>query len=201
MHLNRNKTQEIHYNSLKHFLLRGFSKHIHRFRCSGKKGHLNHAERQNPAAKPLTANALQEVQQLCPWFRSLAGLEGSRMQMCPGGAYGKCIHERASRTAQASEPEQSPRNSPQFIETIPIAKFQQETLLVQMQRKMGASEPCHKIESGSQPTNNKHIAELSVTVPEVQIPGGFGTPQNANTPWRHFWQGYPPNTQQNSTCI
>ena len=38
MHLNRNKTQEIHYNSLKHFLLRGFIKHPPWFRCRGKRG-------------------------------------------------------------------------------------------------------------------------------------------------------------------
>ena len=73
-HLNPNKTQEIHYNSLKHFPLRGYSKHLHWFRCSGKGEHLNHAERQNPAAKPLTANALQEVQQLRLRFRSQPGL-------------------------------------------------------------------------------------------------------------------------------
>ena len=58
MHLNRNKTQEIHYNSLKHFLLRGFSKHIHRFRCSGKGDHLNITVRQNSATNPLTTNSL-----------------------------------------------------------------------------------------------------------------------------------------------
>ena len=69
MHLNRNKTQEIHYNSLKHFLLRGFSKHIHRFRCRGKGEHLNLAERQNPAVNQLTTNALRHFQQLCQRFR------------------------------------------------------------------------------------------------------------------------------------
>ena len=68
-HLNRNKTRKIHYNSLKHFPLQGFSKHLLWFRCSGKGEHLNHAERQNPAVNPLTANALQDFQQLRPWFR------------------------------------------------------------------------------------------------------------------------------------
>ncbi len=58
MHLNRDKTQEIHRNSLRNFPLQGFNKHIHRFRCSGKGEHLNRAERQNPAAKPLATNAL-----------------------------------------------------------------------------------------------------------------------------------------------
>ena len=102
MHLNRNKAQEIHHNSLKHFPLQSFSKNLTWFRCRGKRG---------------------------------------------------------------------------------------------------ASEPRNKAESGSQLTHNKHIARLSATVPVVQIPGGFGTPQNANVPWRHFWQGYPPNAQQNSTGI
>ena len=64
-----------------------------------------------------------------------------------------------------------------------------------------ASEPYRKAESGSQPTRNKCVARSSTTTPMVQIPTGFGMPRNANVPWRHFWQGYPPNTQQNSTCI
>ena len=104
MHLNRNKTQEIHYNSLKHFLLRGFSKHIHRFRCSGKWEHLNLATRQNPATNPLTANALQDFQRLYPWFRSQLGLEHRRMQIRHGGTSERGIPERSNRTAQASEP-------------------------------------------------------------------------------------------------
>ena len=81
-HLNREETRKNHCNSLRNFPLQGFNKHIHRFRCSGKGEHLNRAERQNPAANPLTANALQDFQQLCPWFRSLAGLECRGMQMC-----------------------------------------------------------------------------------------------------------------------
>ena len=46
MHLNRNKTQEIHRNSLRNFPLQGFSKHLPWFRCSGKGEHPNRAERQ-----------------------------------------------------------------------------------------------------------------------------------------------------------
>ena len=38
-----------------------------------------------------------------------------------------------------------------------------------MQRKREVSEPCSKAESGSQPAHNKHIAEFSATVPEVQM--------------------------------
>ena len=185
-HLNRNKTRKIHCNTLRYFLLRGFIKHLPWFRCSGKGEHLNLATRQNPAANPLTTNVLQEFQQLCPWFRSLAGLECRGMQMCLGGTSGRGIHQTRSRTAQASEPKQKPRNSPQFIETLSITRFQQASPLVQMQWKMGASEPCRKAESGSQPTHNKRIARLSTTVPVVQIPTGFGTPQNANIHWKHF---------------
>ena len=68
-HLNRSKTQRRHCNTLIDFSLHGFNKHLHRFRCSGKREHLNLASRQNPAAKPLTTNTLQDFQQLCPWFR------------------------------------------------------------------------------------------------------------------------------------
>ena len=201
MHLNRNKTRKIHCNTLRNFPLQSFSKNLHWFRCSGKWEHLNHAERQNPAAKPLTTNALQDFQQLYPWFRSQLGLEHRRMQIYTGSTSERGIPERSNRTAQASEPEQKPRNSPQFIETLSITRFQQASPLVQMQRKRGASEPCGKAESGSQPTHNKRIARLSTTVPVVQILGGVGTPQIANTLWRHFGKGYPPNAQQNSTCI
>ena len=74
MHLNRSKTQKIYRNSLRNFPLHGFSKKLHWFRCSGKGKHLNLEARQNPAAKPLTTNALQDFRRLHPWFRSMAGL-------------------------------------------------------------------------------------------------------------------------------
>ena len=163
--------------------------------------HLNLATRQNPAANSLTTNTLQDFQRLYPWFRSLAGLEHRRMQMCLGGTSSRGIHQTRSRTAQASEPLQNIKNQLQHIERLSITKFHQASPLVQMQWKREASEPCHKTEPGNQLTHNKRIARLSATVPVVQIPGGFGTLQNANTPWRHLWQRYPPNTQQNSTCI
>ena len=104
-------------------------------------------------------------------------------------------------TAHASEPEQNSKKTLQHIEKLFIVRFQQVSPLVQMRRKREASEPRSKAESGNQPTHNKCVARLSATTPEVQILGGFGTPQIANIPWRCFLQGYPPNTQQNSTGI
>ena len=201
MHLNRSKTQKIHCNTLRNFPLQGFNKHIHRFRCSGKGEHLNLATRQNSTFNSLTTNALQEFLQLRPWFRSQPVLEHRGMQMRTGNTSGRRIHQTRNRTAHASEPEQNSKNPLQHIEKLSIARIKQTSLLVQMQRKMGVSEPCRKAESGSQTAHNKCVARFSTTMPVVQIPTGFGTPQNANVPWRHFWQGYPPNTQQNSTCI
>ena len=122
-HLNRNKTRKIHCNSLRYFLLRDFSKHLHRFRCSGKGEHLNLASRQNPAVNPFTTNALQDFRQLYPRFRSQAGLECRGMQTCPGGASGWGIRQTRSRVAQASEPELNPRNSPQFIDRLSVVRF------------------------------------------------------------------------------
>ena len=137
-------------------------------------------------AESLATNALQDLQQLHPWFRSLAGLEHHRLQIHSGGASGRGSHQTRNRTAQASEPRQNPRNSPQHIEKLSIAKFQQESPLVQMQRKMGASEPCCKAESNSQPTHSKRVVRPSAITPVVQIPSGSGMPRNANVPWRHF---------------
>ena len=94
---------------MRNFPLHGFNKHLHRFRCSDKRKHLNLATRQNPAVNPLTANALQDFQQLIPWFRSLAGLECRGMQIRLGGTSGRGIHQTRNRTAQASEPEQNPK--------------------------------------------------------------------------------------------
>ena len=133
-HLNRSKTQRKHYNTLIDFLLHGFSRHLHWFRCSGKVEHLNLATRQNLAVNPLTTNVLQNFQQQRPWFRSQHGLERSRMQMRPEGASGRGIHQTRDRTAQASEPEQNPKNSLQHIEKLFIARIQQTPPLVQIQR-------------------------------------------------------------------
>ena len=154
--------------------MQSFSKHLPWFRCSRKWEHLNLTTRRNPAAKPLTTNALQNFQQLCPWFRSQPGLECRGMQMCPRGVSGRGIHQTRSRTAHASEPEQNPRNSPQLIEKLSIVRLHQASPLVQMQRKMGVSEPCRKAESGSQTAHNKCVAKFSTTMPVVQIPTGFG---------------------------
>ena len=93
-----------HCNTLRNFLLQGFNKHIPWFRCGGKGKHLNLASRQNQSVNPLTTNALQDFRQLYPRFRSQTGLEGNRLQMCPGGASGRGIPKRANRIAHASEP-------------------------------------------------------------------------------------------------
>ena len=134
MHLNRNKTQKIHCNLLIDFLLYGFNKHPHRFRCSGKRKHLNLAARQNPAVNPLTTSALQDFRQLCPWFRSQPVLERRRMQMRTGSTSGKGLHQTRSRVVQASEPENNSNKPLQLIERLSVAGFQQASPLVQMQR-------------------------------------------------------------------
>ena len=82
---------------MKHFPLRGFIKHIPWFRCSGKGEHLNLTTRQNLAVNPLTTNALQDFQQLSPWFRSHTGLEHRRTQMRPEGVSGKVSTKRATK--------------------------------------------------------------------------------------------------------
>ena len=133
MHLNREEIQTNRYNTLRNFPLQGFNKHIHWFRCSGKGEHLNLTARQNPAANPLATNALQDLQQLHPWFRSLAGLEHHRLQIHSEGASGRGIHQTRSRVANASEPRQNPKKSPQLIDKPSIARFQQASSLVQMQ--------------------------------------------------------------------
>ncbi len=132
--LNRSKTRKIRCNTLRYFPLQGFNKHLPWFRCGGKGEHLNLASRQNPADNPLTTNVLQDFQQLHPRFRSQPGLECRGMQMYPGGTSGRGIHQTRSRTAHASEPELNPRNSPQLIEKLSIARFQQASPLVQMRR-------------------------------------------------------------------
>ena len=146
-HLNQKETRKTHRNTLRNFPLYGFNKHLHRFRCGGKVEHLNPAARQNPAVNQLTTNALQDFQRLCPWFRSQTGMECRRTQIRPGSTSDRNIHKRANRTAQASEPEQNPKNPPQFIEKLSIARFQQASPLVQMQWKKEASEPCSKTKS------------------------------------------------------
>ena len=200
-HLNRDRTRKIHCNSLRNFPLHRFRKHIPWFRCCGKVEHLNRNQTQRNHCNTLKNFLLYGFSKHLLWFRCQQGLERSGMQMCPGGASGGGATKRAAEQPGASEPEQNPRKSLQHIGKLYIAGFQQESPLVQMQRKRRASEPCNKAESSRQPTHNKRVAGLSVTVPEVQIPGGSGMPRNANTPWRHFWQGYPPNTQQNSPGI
>ena len=120
---------------MKHFPLRGFIKHIPWFRCSGKGEHLNLATRQNPADNPLTTNVLQDFQKLYPRFRSLAGLECRGMQIRLGGTSGRGIHQTRNRTAQASGPRQNSKNPLQHIEKLSVARLQQASPPVQMQRK------------------------------------------------------------------
>ena len=95
--------------------------------------------------------------------------------MCPISTLERGIHQTRSRVTQASEPERNSKNPSQFIEKLSVARFQQASPSVQMQWKSGASEPRSKAESISQPTYNKHIAGLSVTVPVVQMSARFGT--------------------------
>ena len=185
-HLNRKATQINCCNLLRNFSLRGFSKHLHWFRCSGKGEYPNPASRQNPVFNPLITNALQNFQRLHPWFRCQPGLEHRRMQIRHGSTSERGLHQTRSRVAQASEPENNSNKPLQLVERLSVVRFQQASPPVQMQRKGGVSEPCSKAESGSQPAHNKYIAEFSATVPVVQMPTGLGTPQNANAPWRHF---------------
>ena len=122
-HLNRDKTQKIHCNTLRNFPLQSFSKNLPWFRCSRKGEHPNRAERQNPAANSLTTNVLQEFLQLRLWFRSQVGLECRGMQTCLGGASGWGIHQTRNRTAHVSEPRQNSKNSLQLIEKLSVTRF------------------------------------------------------------------------------
>ncbi len=179
MHLNRDKTQKNHRNSLINFPLQSFSKNLPWFKCSGKEKHLNLTARQNPAANPLTANALQDFQQLRMWFRSLAGQECRGMQMHSGGTSGRGIHQTRNRTAHASEPELNSKNPLQHIERLSVSQFQQARPLVQMRQKRGASEPCRKAESGSQPTRNKCVANSQQMRCKI-----FNNYTHGSDPWR-----------------
>ena len=134
-----------------------------------KRGASEPCKKAESGSQTTHSNALQDFQRLHPWFRSQSVLEHRRMQMHSGGASDRGLHQTRSRTAQASEPQQNPKNSLQFTETLPITRFQQASPLVQMQWKRGASEPCRKAESGSQPTHSKRITRLSATAPVVQM--------------------------------
>ena len=133
-HLNRSRTQKIYRNSLRNFPLQSFSKNLPWFRCSRKWEHLNLATRQNLAFNSLTTSILQDFQQLHPWFRSLVELECRGMQMRTGNTSGRGIHQTRNRTAHASEPERNSKNPLQHIDRIFIARFQQASPPVQMQR-------------------------------------------------------------------
>ena len=131
-HLNRSNTRKMHCNLLRNFPLHDFGKHLYRFRYGGKGKHLYLASRHNSAANSLTTNVLQNFQQQRPWFRSQRNLECHRMQIRHGSTSGRGIHQTRNRTAQASEPEQNPKNSLQLIERLSVARFQQASPPVQM---------------------------------------------------------------------
>ena len=105
---------------MRNFPLQGFNRHLHWFRCSGKREHLNLAARQNQAANQLTTNVLQDFRQLCPWFRCQHGLERSGMQMCPGGASGGGSTKRAAEQPGASEPERNSKNHCNTLKNFPL---------------------------------------------------------------------------------
>ena len=98
MHLNRDKTRKIHCNSLRNFPLHGFNKHLHWFRFSGKGKHLNLAQTHNSEANQLTANALQDFQQLHPRFRCQTGLEQHRMQIHSRGTSERLSTKRTTES-------------------------------------------------------------------------------------------------------
>ena len=135
MHLNRNQTQRNRLNTLINFSLHGLNKHLPWFRCSGKGEYLNPAARQNPTFNSLTTNALQDFRKLYLWFRSQPGLEHRRTQMRPEGTSGRSIHQTRNRTAQASEPKPNSKKPPQHIDKLFVARLQQASPPVQMQRK------------------------------------------------------------------
>ena len=169
-HLNRNKTQTNRRNTLRNFhctVLAGTSTGSDAAEkssiCTLHQGRIrqpNHS--QQTRCKTFGNNARGSDPNM--------GLEHRRMQMHSGGASCRGIHQTRNRTAQASEPEQNSKNQPQFIEKLFIAWFWQTSPLVQIRRKIEASEPYSKAESGSQPTHNKRVAKLSATTPVVQIP-------------------------------
>ena len=72
MHLNRNKTQEIHRNTLRNFPLQGFNKHLPWFRCSGKGEHLNRDKTQKIHRNSFRNFPLRGFNKHLPWFRCRA---------------------------------------------------------------------------------------------------------------------------------
>ena len=128
-----------------------------------------------PMVQILATNALQDLQQLHPWFRSLAGLEHHRLQIHSGGASGRGSHQTRNRTAQASEPRQNPRNSPQHIEKLSIARIKQASLLVQMQwERDAASEPEQNSKNPLQRIEKLPIAKFQQESPLVQMQRKMG---------------------------
>ena len=134
-----------------------------------KRGASEPCRKAESAANPLATNALQDLQQLHPWFRSLAGLEHHRLQIHSGGASGRGSHQTRNRTAQASEPRQNPRNSPQHIEKLSIARIKQASLLVQMQWERDASEPEQNSKNPLQHIEKLPIARFQQAHSQVQM--------------------------------
>ena len=135
LNLNPKETQEAHCNSLNNFLLQGFDKHIHWFRCSEKREHLNSAKMQIQAPNTLITSVLQEFQQQYPRFRCSVGRKHRRVQTRPAGTSGKGLTERHHKPPHASEPEPKPQKPLQRTEQLLVAEIHQELHSVQMQRK------------------------------------------------------------------
>ena len=154
-HLNRKETQKNHRNTLRNFLLRGFNRHLSWFRCGGKGKHLNLASRQNQSVNPLTTNALQDSQQLPPRFRFQPGLERSGMQMCPGGASGGGIPERANRIAHASEPEKIQEIHRNTLKNFILRGFNKNLPWFRCQQ----GSECHRLQMCPGGTSEKGIPE------------------------------------------
>ena len=200
-HLNRKETQTNRRNILRNFPLHGFNKHIPWFRCSGKGEYLNPAQTHNSEANQLTANALQDFQQLCPWFRSQTGLEYRGMQIRLGGTSGRGIHQTRNRTAQASEPKPNSKTHCNTLRDFSLHRFRKHISWFRCGGKVEHLNPAARQNPAAKPLTTNALQDFQQLHPRFRSQAGAGMPQIANVPRRCFWQGYPPNTQQNSPGI
>ena len=56
-------------------------------------------------------------------------------------------------------------------------------------------------DQAAKPLTTNVLQDFQQLYPWFRSQAGAGMPRNANALWRCFWQGSPPNTQQNSPCI